>query len=90
MKLKDIFAVDKVAHFGVCFAVTVIISTIINKPLGPVIGMIVALVLGLVKEIYDKVKGGKFELGDLVADFIGLASAGICVSVLMGLVLHLS
>lgn len=93
MKLKDIiskvFAVDKVAHFGVCFAITVILSAFINKPLGPVVGMLVAFALGLGKEIYDKVRGGKFELGDLVADFLGLAIAGICVTILMKLHLTL-
>lgn len=89
MKFNDIFKVDKVAHFGVCFAITTILSAIINTPLGPVIGMLVAFALGLGKEIYDKVKGGPFSLGDLVADFIGLASAGICVTILMHLHLTL-
>ena len=90
MKFKDIFAEDKVAHFGVTFALTVIISTIINSPIGPAIGMIAAVIVAIAKEIYDKVKGGRPSLADWVADFLGLVLGGICVSVLMGLVLHLS
>ena len=93
MKLKDIiskvFAVDKVAHFGVCFVITVILSAFINKPIGPVVGMLTAFAAGLIKEIYDKVKGGSFEPGDLVADFLGLVIAGTCVTILMHLHLTL-
>ena len=85
MKFNDIIKVDKVAHFGVCFAITTILSAFFNNAIGPVIGMGAALTIGLAKEIYDALKGGEFSLGDLVADFLGLASAGLCVSILMHL-----
>ena len=87
MKLKDIiskvFAVDKVAHFGVCLTIVVVVSACFRNLLGTVLGMIAALVVGLGKEIYDKVKGGPFSLADLVADFIGCVVGAVCCIIML-------
>jgi VanZ family protein len=69
---------DKVAHFGVCFAITVCVAAMTYRSeFCSVIGMAVAIFVGIGKEIYDKAKGGKIEVGDLVADLLGAGLAGV-------------
>lgn len=68
---------DKVAHFGVCFAITVCVAAMTYRSeFCSVIGMAVAMIVGIGKEIYDKAKGGKIEVGDLVADLLGAGLGG--------------
>lgn len=73
MKLKDFFATDKVAHFGVSMFITILVSCFFAKSEWCVcIGAAVALAVGIGKEIYDKAKGGIFDGFDLWADMLGI------------------
>lgn len=75
--LREYLSVDHVAHFGVCYFVTTMIFAILCKyPIWSIIvGVVVSLVLGIGKEIYDKSKGGKFDLWDLWFDCLGILFA---------------
>ncbi len=78
MRINDFLATDKVAHFGVSFAITVCVAAMTYRSeFCSVIGMTVAILVGIGKEIYDKAKGGKIEVGDLVADLLGAGLAGV-------------
>lgn len=72
-----IFATDKVAHMGVCFAITTLVAAIFhNDEWGIMYGAAVAAVIGLGKEFYDMIKRhGGFDGEDLWADFAGIMAA---------------
>ena len=83
MTFKQLFATDKLLHAGACCALTLIFATIFFwTDANIAIGASLAFVAGLAKEIYDAVKGGKFDIWDLAWDMIGAFGAGFCLSVL--------
>lgn len=68
---------DKLKHFAACLVIALIIGLI-----NPLLGAAVAMAIGIGKEIYDRSRGGKFDLYDLLADAagVGLAMAIFAVS----------
>lgn len=75
--LREYLSVDHVAHFGVCYFITTLIAGILAKyPIWAIIvGAAMSMIAGLGKVIYDKSKGGKFDLWDLWFDFLGVLFA---------------
>lgn len=65
-----VYNMDKVKHFGVCFAITLTLGLI-----SPWLGALVALGVGIEKERRDKANGGKFDLRDIAADVAGIGAA---------------
>lgn len=79
MRINDFFATDKVAHFGVSFALTSVVAAFFSHSEWCVVwGAVVALLIGIGKEVYDKVKGGVFDGFDLWADMAGILCAVFC------------
>lgn len=69
--------IDKVAHFAITYG---IVYTLADK--WDINGAIaVGILVGVVKEIWDKLTGGKLSVGDLVADGLGIAIAILIVGV---------
>lgn len=68
---------DKVKHFGVCFGITLSLGLI-----SPWLGALVAAAVGIGKEVYDKLRGGNFDLWDIAADAVG-AVIGILILVVL-------
>lgn len=58
---------DKVSHFGISMAVTIVCRAF--APLWA--AAIIALALGVEKEIYDNMCGGRFDFKDIIADVAG-------------------
>jgi len=63
--------VDKLLHFSISYA---IVLTLILK-VSPLVGILTGVLLGIAKEIFDKVRGGKFDFLDLFADALGIILA---------------
>ena len=79
IKLKDFFATDKVAHFGVSLFITFAVAACFAKSeWSPLIGAAVALAVGIGKEIYDRARGGIFDGFDLWADMLGIITGALC------------
>lgn len=57
---------DKLKHFGACFGIALTFGLI-----SPLLGACVAAAAGIGKEVYDKCRGGKFDLWDIAADAAG-------------------
>ena len=69
--------IDKVAHFAITYG---IVYTLADK--WDINGAIaVGILVGVVKEIWDKLTGGKLSVGDLVADGLGIVIAFLIVRV---------
>ena len=69
--------IDKVVHFAITYG---IVYTLADK--WDVNGAIaVGILVGVVKEIWDKLTGGKLSVADLVADVLGNAIAFLIVRV---------
>ena len=73
---------DKAAHYGLAFASQTICSAGMNKVTKKrfmsVAGCFIALnTLGIAKELSDPMRGGKKESGDVIANVLGTASAGV-------------
>lgn len=88
-KMKDeILALDKVAHFVACWLIVCVAVIVLDGALGVdvgwarALGFALAVIVGVVKELWDKSHGGKFDLGDLLADALG-AVAGVLMSLLL-------
>lgn len=69
--------IDKWAHF---FASAFLVLAI-SRFLPFWAGITVAVVLGIIKELYDAKTGGKFDLKDLLADLLGIATAALIILV---------
>ena len=67
-------APDKLLHFLACYAVTLTGYVVFHSWL---LGAAVAAVLAVGKEVLDKLRGGKFDWGDLAWGGVGIAVAGI-------------
>ena len=70
---------DKYFHFGICFVLTVIFGIIAALCGGHLGGALVAgfgtgMSAGLAKEFGDSCSSRKFDLKDLLADTIGVAT----------------
>lgn len=79
---------DKIWHFLVCMAITLI--TFIAGGTFPyaILGLIVALVIGYAKEFFDKyAKKTKFDWKDIAWDTFG-AFTGLLVSAIMYIITH--
>lgn len=59
---------DKLAHFLVSAMLVSLFAIIV----GLIWATIIAILLGITKEVLDKIKGGKFDLLDLLADALGI------------------
>lgn len=71
--LKGILAkhIDKVAHFSITYGITYTLAHHFNINLA--IG--VAILVGIGKEFLDRWLGGKFSVGDIMADIAGIIIA---------------
>ena len=80
---REFFAVDHVAHLGVCYIITTFIAAVLVKyPIWAIIsGVVVSLGTGVGKEIYDKKRGGKFDLTDLWFDCVGILFGLITIAI---------
>lgn len=67
--------IDKVAHFSV----SGLLVFAFDKFLPIWAALSIVLVLGIAKELYDAKKGGKFEIKDILADLLGVATALIII-----------
>ena len=63
--------IDKVAHFAIIYGIVFTLAT--HWTLDGAIA--VGILFGVAKEIYDKLSYGKFSLGDLIADILGIILA---------------
>lgn len=63
--------IDKVAHFAITYGIVFTLAT--HWTLDGAIA--VGILFGVAKEIYDKLSYGKFSLGDLLADAVGIIVA---------------
>lgn len=66
------FPKDKLHHFVYGLAICLFLGTIFT----PLVGFIASVVAGIGKEIYDKAKGGKVEIGDFFFTLLGGALGG--------------
>lgn len=80
---------DKACHFMACIIIVIISTSLFihsNQYLYPVIaavyGFLVSVVIGIIKEFFDAVNGGAFDLQDLLADILG-GVVGFIIAVLM-------
>ena len=64
---------DKTKHFIVCF----IVAFVCGWTLGPSAGFALAMAIGIGKEIYDRSRGGIFDILDIRADALGAMTATI-------------
>ena len=76
------FGCDRWVHLVMCLAVSWLGATVAGVAMGsqyeerPVVGLAgiaVGVMVGICKEVFDKLTTGKFDDGDLSADFIGVA-----------------
>jgi VanZ family protein len=82
---KWIYAnLDKVAHVSISVILTIVISWIflvtisgISVLISAVCGFIGTMIIGVLKEISDKIRGGKIDVYDLLADLIGGILGGL-------------
>lgn len=87
-KKDEILALDKVAHFVACWLMVCVAVILLNGALGVdvgaarVVAFLAAVAVGVAKELWDKSRGGVFDLGDLLADALG-AGAGVLMSLLL-------
>lgn len=87
-KKDEILALDKVAHFVVCWLMVCVAVILLNGALGVdvvaarSVAFLAAVAVGVAKELWDKSRGGVFDLGDLLADALG-AGAGVLMSLLL-------
>ena len=78
---------DKVYHFFCSYTAMLTFTALaIIKWESPItwsvnFGIAMAILVGVVKEIWDKLTGGKLSVGDLVADGLGIAIAFLIVGV---------
>lgn len=84
MKLFKNFGLDKYAHIAACFMITAVTEIVCNGVFeisqfpSQLIGFGTAMGVGVIKEVVDKIRGGKFDTEDLVADAIGSVAAFLC------------
>lgn len=87
-KKDEILALDKVAHFVACWLMVCVAVILLNGALGVdvvaarSVAFLAAVAVGVAKELWDKSRGGVFDLGDLLADALG-AGAGVLMSLLL-------
>ena len=62
---------DKVLHFAITYGIVLTLAT--HWTLDGAIA--VGILFGVAKEIYDKLSYGKFSIGDLLADILGIILA---------------
>lgn len=62
---------DKLKHFGACFAITLVFGALITVHSG----VVLAVTAGVGKELYDQQRGGVFDWLDIAADVGGIAAA---------------
>lgn len=82
---KWIYAnLDKVAHVSISVILTIVISWIflvtisgISVLISAVCGFIGTMIIAVLKEISDKIRGGKIDVYDLLADLIGGILGGL-------------
>lgn len=82
---KWIYAnLDKVAHVSISIILTIVISWIflvtisgISVLISAVCGFIGTMIIGVLKEISDKIREGKIDVYDLLADLIGGILGGL-------------
>lgn len=76
------FGCDRWVHLVMCLAVSWLGATVAGIAMGsqyeerPVVGLVgiaVGVIAGICKEVFDKLTTGKFDDGDLSADFVGVA-----------------
>ena len=60
--------IDKIAHF----AVSAFLCLAIGRFLNWWIAVIITAALGIIKELVDKLEGGKIDFKDILADAIGV------------------
>lgn len=65
---------DKLKHFGACFAITLVFGALITVHSG----VLLAVTAGVGKELRDYLRGGVFDWLDIAADAAG---AGLAVAV---------
>jgi len=70
--------IDKVAHFAITYG---IVYTLVDK-WNAIGALAVGILLGIIKEVWDKLRYGKFSIGDLIADVSGIGLSFIIGSVL--------
>jgi len=86
-KIKNA-GLDKWMHGVACFFICAVVALAVYgiwedpKPVCGFIGWIAAMCAGLAKELVDFFRGNKFDINDLIADFIG-ATIGFGLAFLM-------
>lgn len=63
--------IDKVAHFAITYGIVYTLADHLTLDGAIAVGILI----GVAKEIYDKLSYGKFSLGDLIADILGIILA---------------
>lgn len=63
---------DKIEHFIVCMGLTFILAYLSTSI---ITAALITLIIGIAKEGYDKLRGGRFDLYDLLADILGILLA---------------
>lgn len=85
LTLLTSFGCDRWVHLTVCLVVSWLVATAANiawlvitsqfaeRAIVGLIGVLGGILAAFGKEIYDKKTTGLFDVGDLVADFVGMA-----------------
>ena len=81
---------DKVAHTSISAILVIVISWIfLSNTAGctvlvsAVCGIIGTLLIGVLKEVADFMRGGSFDLKDMMADFVGSILGGFLVLLIL-------
>lgn len=81
---------DKVAHTSISAILVIVISWIFLSTtagctvlVSAVCGIIGTLLIGVLKEVADFIRGGSFDLKDMMADFVGSILGGFLVLLIL-------
>lgn len=88
-KFLDKIAMDKWTHIAFSICISFMIAFADKKffdretAVCAAIGCLTTFFIGIVKEMYDFLKGGEFDLDDILADFYGCLTAFVLIILLL-------